>query len=93
MNNYTFEVNESLELYIYDKNQQPEPLILQPTWPDGTPWGSPAEAQAWAEAYIESVTNPDCEYLPGSNPSEPTVAKPIETVLISQETTTSEIEQ
>ena len=93
MSDYIFEVSDSLELSIWINAEEEYPVIFQPHWPDGTAWGSAAEAEAWAEAYIESITNPDCDYEPGSNPSEPTVAKTVETVLVSQETVVNEIEQ
>jgi hypothetical protein len=74
MNNYVVEVTDSLELLIWETAGSEFPVISQPHWPDRTPWNSATEAEEWANVYIESVTNPDYGYSPGSNPSEPIVA-------------------
>lgn len=54
-----------------------EPNIVQPHWPDGTPWASDEDAKAWAEAYIESAENPESEFLPGNSPDQPLIPRPL----------------
>jgi hypothetical protein len=77
MSNYTFEVDtdngNAVSIFV---DTQEAPMILQPDWPDNTPWASAEEATAWAEVFIESLINPDAEVLPGYSPDEPTRAKP-----------------
>ncbi len=45
--------------------------LVQPTWPDGTPWASKTQATNWAKAYIAFATG-ESELAPGDNPSNPT---------------------
>lgn len=40
------------------------PLISQPYWPNGTPWGSYQEAESWALLCIQSIENPAAPYAP-----------------------------
>jgi hypothetical protein len=48
---------------IYTDNQT-QPIIFQPDWPNGTPWSSYEEAETWAQLCIESIENPSAPYAP-----------------------------
>lgn len=77
---YRYEVDEQNAVRIWNTdapNGEDAPFIYQPDWPDTTPWGSREEAAAWAELFIESLTNPDAELLPGDSPAEPTKPRPL----------------
>jgi hypothetical protein len=49
-----------------------EPCMVQPHWPDGTKWGSKAEAEAWAKAYIAFTKDPSAD-RPGQSPDKPII--------------------
>lgn len=51
------------------------PFLVQETWPDGTPWSSDAEAQAWADLYVLSLDRGHL-FMPGVSPDAPEVPKP-----------------
>ena len=51
------------------------PSLLQPDWPNTTPWASRAEAQAWADLYVESLEDTDAPYAP-NGPGETGAPKP-----------------
>jgi len=51
------------------------PSLLQPDWPNTTPWASRAEAQAWADLYVESLEDTDAPYAP-NGPGEAGAPKP-----------------
>jgi hypothetical protein len=75
MSNYTYEIDEDGAVNIFTEAQE-EPVILQPTWPDGTAWASEEEASEWAQTYINSLTDPDYEFIVGISPEEPKRPKP-----------------
>lgn len=58
---------------IFHKDAE-APFLVQESWPDGTPWGSDAEATAWGELFVLSV-NPNHPTLPGNSPELPEVLK------------------
>lgn len=91
MNNYEFEVNENFELYIFNKDQQSEPIIFQPCWPNGSIWNGKEEAEDWALAYIKSATDNSFEFIPGDGPDNPLLPKPEQIIeieaLITEEPT------
>lgn len=51
------------ELSITDENGVM--FLIQPEWPDGTPWASEAEARAWAELVIAWMADPEASEPPG----------------------------
>lgn len=58
------------ELYIEENERI---AVIQPAWPDGTPWANEAEALAWGNAWIAHQTDPEFAAIaPGLTPSEPT---------------------
>ena len=76
MSQYRYEVDELNAVRIWDdENSANEglPFIYQPHWPDSTAWQSKEQAEAWAEDYIESLTNPDFGFIPGDNPQNPRI--------------------
>lgn len=71
-----FEANKN-EVLIW-LGETKEPNIVQPSWPDGTPWANDEEATKWAKAWIEASENPDSEFLAGNSPEQPLILRPIE---------------
>jgi hypothetical protein len=73
--NWHYEVDETdgNTIRIFDGTSE-VPFILQPHWPDGTPWATKQEAENWATATIAS-NNPDEPMDAGFSPSQPLVAK------------------
>ena len=51
------------------------PSLFQPDWPNGTPWASREEAQAWADLYVASLEDDDAPYAP-HGPGEAGAPKP-----------------
>jgi hypothetical protein len=72
---FRYEVDENLTLRIWDTtNTHGEPFILQPQWPDGTPWGSVEEVSSWAETKINEFLDEN-SLLAGISPSQPTLVR------------------
>jgi hypothetical protein len=59
----TYTINENNLVHIYSDTQI-EPIIIQPSWPNGTPWVSETEASAWAQLCIVSMEDRDAPYAP-----------------------------
>lgn len=77
---FIYEINEKNEIRVWDTenpNEKNAPFLLQPDWPDFTPWASREEAEAWVQLLIESLVNPESEFLPGRTPSVPKRPRPI----------------
>lgn len=75
MSRYRYEIDENNALRMWDDenpNELNAPFLLQPDWPNGTPWANKEEVTAWAELVIASMENPESELLPGPSPSQPT---------------------
>jgi hypothetical protein len=70
---FIYQVAADNSVAIFD-GVNPEPFVIQPTWPDGTAFGV-GEAEAWAEQLIASITDATADF-PGDNPSEPTKPRP-----------------
>ena len=60
--NLTYTVNNNV-VKIFSDNQV-EPVIIQPNWPNGTPWTSEAEAASWAQLCISAMIDPEAPYAP-----------------------------
>lgn len=76
---YKYEINDKNEIRIWDTenpNELNAPFFLQPDYPDGSPWANKLDATAWAELFIESLVNPESEFLPGDSPDEPKKLRP-----------------
>jgi len=68
---YRYEVNNKNEVKVWDNenpNENDAPFFFQPDWPDGTPWANKSEAEDWAQVFIESLDNPESEFVAGENP-------------------------
>lgn len=77
---YRYEIDELNAIRIWDEakpNEENLPFLFQPDWPNAAPWGDRAEAEAWAELYIESLANPESEFVPGASPEEPRKPRPV----------------
>jgi hypothetical protein len=59
---YTTDPN-TFAVKIYTDNQT-EPVIFQPDWPNGTEWSSKQEAETWAQLCIASIEDPAAPYAP-----------------------------
>lgn len=70
---YYYEIDGNNAVRIWDNEiilEGNAPFHLQPNWPNTTPWASRAEAESWAEAYINSIVNPTSEFLAGDGPDQ-----------------------
>jgi hypothetical protein len=73
---FRYEIDENLTLRIWDTtNTHGEPFLLQPDWPDGTPWASVEEVTSWAEVKIGEFLDEN-SLLAGGSPSQPTRERP-----------------
>lgn len=79
-----YEIDNKNAIRVFNDGED-FPVAFQPDWPDTTPWASADEAKQWAELLIESMENPESEYLPGISPDEPKRLRP-EPVEIEPET-------
>lgn len=64
----TYKIDDKLVI-TFDINEAP---VVQPTWPDGTPFKDKAEAEKWAKTfigYLKDETAPQ----PGNSPDAPTL--------------------
>ena len=62
-----YEIDEKNAIRVWNDGED-VPFAYQPDWPDTTPWANKAEAKAWAELLIESMQNPESEFIPGTSP-------------------------
>lgn len=60
--------NFSVKVY---SDEQEKPIIFQPDWPNGTPWGSFAEAENWAQLCINSIEDAAAPYAPAGPGIDP----------------------
>jgi len=53
LSNFRYEIaeDEGFAIRIWD-GKGDAPFLYQPSWPDNSPWGTRAEAEFWAESYI-----------------------------------------
>lgn len=51
-------------------NENNDPFIFQPTWPDNTPWSSKEEAETWAQQLVAMMQDRR-NGRPGENPQNP----------------------
>lgn len=66
--NYTITENNEVVIKFGDA----ENGLVQPHWPDGTPWADTAEATAWAVAKVAEYEDPTAPAA-GNSPDEPTL--------------------
>lgn len=75
---YEIDQNNTLRVYNATEDDGSAPFLLQPYWPDGTPWENKAQVIEWASIYIESITNPNSKYIFGLTPTEHPRIRPVE---------------
>lgn len=83
MSRYRYEIDSENAVRIWDlenPNEINAPFLFQPDWPNATPWADADEAESWALAVIESLENPESEFLAGETPSEPLKPRPTQEV-------------
>ena len=79
MSRYRFEIDTDNAIRIWDNetpNENDAPFMLQPDWPDVTPWESVAQATDWAEVFIASLVNPESELVAGNSPDSHPAIRP-----------------
>jgi hypothetical protein len=74
MSDFYFEIAADKSVAIFD-GVNPEPFVIQPTWPNGSEWGA-GEAESWAEQMILSLTDLTAD-LPGDDRENPTKVRPL----------------
>ncbi len=75
-----YEVDEAtFEVSMFDDSDVK--FLSQPTWPDGTAWGSVEDATSWAIAHYTATTDLGSEYIAGPSPDAPTIPRPAAPVL------------
>ena len=60
---FTYNLSENNTVKIYSESQT-EPVIVQPNWPNGTPWASASEAESWAMLCVAAMEDPEAPYAP-----------------------------
>ena len=79
MTRYRFEVDKENTVRIWDTenpNESGAPFMLQPDWPDMTPWVDAAQATDWAEVFIASLVDPESEFVAGDSPDSHPAIRP-----------------
>lgn len=71
---FTYNLSEDNVVKIYSESQT-EPVIIQPNWPNGTPWASASEAESWAALCVAAMEDPEAPYAP-AGPGLPGENKP-----------------
>lgn len=62
---YRIEIKEGNVVEIFDNSTNHGlPFLRQPNWPDQTPWADTAEAQAWAEMFVEAMEVEEAPHAP-----------------------------
>ena len=69
---YNIDKNNGIEIFEKDSDV---PFISQPTWPNNEPFSSELEAKTWAELTIESLQNPESEFVAGHSPDQPKIRR------------------
>lgn len=62
--NLTYTIDETSFLVSIFIENNPTPIINQPYWPNGTAWGSRADAENWSQLCILSIIDPEAPYAP-----------------------------
>jgi hypothetical protein len=76
---YRYEIDKNKAIRVWDNenpNEENAPFFFQPDWPNETPWASRAEAENWAQVFIESLVNPESEFVAGSSPETHPATRP-----------------
>lgn len=80
MSNYRYEVDALNAIRIWEASalEGEAPFMLQPEFPDTTPWKDKAQAKEWAELFIGAMDNPESEFVAGDGPAEIKKPRPVE---------------
>jgi hypothetical protein len=76
---YRYEIDSKNAIRVWDNenpNEENAPFFFQPDWPNETPWASRAEAENWAQVFIESLVNPESEFVAGASPETHPAPRP-----------------
>jgi len=79
MNKYRVEIDTNNTIRIWDNenpNENNAPFMLQPDWPDVSPWENAAQANDWAEVFIASMLDPLSEFVAGNSPDTHPALRP-----------------
>ena len=68
---WTYEVTKENHVKMIGDNGQ---STIVKSWANGTPFTAET-ILVWADANLESLNNPDCEFIVGPSPEEPTILK------------------
>jgi len=80
-NRYYYEIDDNNAISVWDNenpNENNQPFLFQPDWPDNTPWASRDEAEGWVSVFIESAVNPESEFVAGNSPKTHPMPRPID---------------
>lgn len=62
--NLTYTVDPTtFAINIFTEGKE-QPIVFQPDWPNGTPWGSSTEAELWAQLCIQAIVDDNAPYAP-----------------------------
>jgi hypothetical protein len=64
---YELDADNAVKVFYPDSDVA---SLYQPTWPNGDAWADAAEASAWAELYIASVTDELAPFAPNARGEE-----------------------
>jgi hypothetical protein len=78
---YRYEIDTNKAIRVWDTqnpNENDAPFFFQPDWPNGSAWANKAEAEDWANVFIESLVNPDSDFVAGDSPENHPAPRPVE---------------
>ena len=67
-----YEIDENNCIWIFPTEASQIASIKQPHWPSGAPWESSAQAEEWAQTFIDHANDPT-KPMAGNDPSQPTI--------------------
>jgi len=90
MSLFSYQLDEDNAIRIYHEEREgDEPVIFQPHYPNGDAWPNAEAAAEWAQILIDSLDNPESEFIPGNSANQPVLPRPAviveETVAVVEE--------
>ena len=76
---YSFTVDSDKVIRIWNKetpSSEDQPFLIQPDFPDFTPWESESQATDWAEVFIAGLIDPESELVAGNSPDTHPAPRP-----------------
>lgn len=64
-----YEIDNENTIRVWVGSQE-EPILLQPHYPNGTPWADSEDAELWAQMYVAYITDPNANPEPPISPVE-----------------------